>query len=120
MDRKWTYLMFVAGGVVLAFLLLKIGDMAWSYYGNKPNDMLLGGIAFVVAGAAAIAAWRNERLFTLATEVTGELKKVTWPTRKETMSATLVVIITVVVASLFLGIFDGLWSQVTSLIIPLK
>jgi preprotein translocase subunit SecE len=118
MERKWTYLMFAVAGLVLAYLLLKIGDWAWSYLGTKPNEWLINGVAFAVAGGVAWMAVRNERMFELATEVTAELKKVTWPTRKETMSATIVVIVTVVVASLFLGVFDALWSYLTRYITP--
>jgi len=39
-------------------------------------------------------------------EVKVELKKVTWPSRKQTMGSTLVVIILVVIISLFLGVVD--------------
>ena len=39
-------------------------------------------------------------------EVRVELKKVTWPSRKETIASTSVVLITVVLVSFFLGIVD--------------
>jgi len=39
-------------------------------------------------------------------EVKVELKKVTWPTRKQTIGSTVVVIILVMIISLFLGIVD--------------
>jgi len=39
-------------------------------------------------------------------EVKVELKKVTWPTRKQTMGSTVVVIILVMIISLFLGVVD--------------
>jgi preprotein translocase subunit SecE len=46
-------------------------------------------------------------------EVKLELKKVTWPTRKQTIGSTLVVIILVMIISLFLGIVDiGLSSLI--------
>ncbi len=46
-------------------------------------------------------------------EVKVELKKVTWPTRKQTLGSTLVVIILVMIIALFLGIVDiGLSSLV--------
>jgi preprotein translocase subunit SecE len=118
MEKKWTYLLFALGGLVLAYLLLKIGDWAWSYYGTKPNELLLGALAFGTGGVVAILALRNERLFTLASEVTAELKKVSWPTRQETISATIVVIVTVVIASLVLGVYDALWSFLTRYITP--
>jgi len=118
MEKKWTYLLFAGGGLVLAVLLLKVGDWAWNLYGTRANDLLLGTMAFGISGVVAVMAVRNERLFTLATEVTAELKKVTWPSRQETMTATLVVIITVFVAALFLGLFDASWSYLTRYITP--
>ncbi len=46
-------------------------------------------------------------------EVKIELKKVTWPSRKETMASTAVVIILVVIISSFLGLVDlGLSSLI--------
>ena len=39
-------------------------------------------------------------------EVRVELKKVTWPSRKQTLGSTVVVIILVMIISLFLGIVD--------------
>jgi preprotein translocase subunit SecE len=51
-----------------------------------------------------------DNLFTRAVqflrEVKIELKKVTWPTRKQTMGSTLVVIVLVMIISVFLGIVD--------------
>jgi preprotein translocase subunit SecE len=46
-------------------------------------------------------------------EVRVELKKVTWPSRKQTIGSTVVVIILVLIVSLFLGVVDvGLSSLV--------
>jgi len=39
-------------------------------------------------------------------EVKVELKKVTWPSRKQTIGSTVVVIILVIIISLFLGVVD--------------
>ncbi len=39
-------------------------------------------------------------------EVRIELKKVTWPSRKETIASTSVVLITVILVSFYLGIVD--------------
>jgi preprotein translocase subunit SecE len=40
-------------------------------------------------------------------EVKVELKKVTWPSRKQTMGSTLVVLVVVAIIALFLGIVDA-------------
>jgi preprotein translocase subunit SecE len=70
----------------------------------------------VVSGVAVWWAWRNEEIFGLASECVTELSKVAWPTRRETGAATLVVIITVIIASVFLGVFDFLWASLTGLL----
>ena len=43
-------------------------------------------------------------------EVKTELKKVTWPSRKDTLSGTVIVLVTVFVIALFLGLVDSLLS----------
>ena len=50
-------------------------------------------------------------------EVVAELKRVTWPTKKDTVAATWVVIITVIILSVFLGLVDLGLSQSIKLII---
>jgi preprotein translocase subunit SecE len=114
-DNKWVHVMFAIAGVLAAWLLTKCGEWAWSYFG-KPNELYIGVGAVVVAGIATVVAWKNEQVFTLASEVAGELRKVTWPSRKETLSSTIIVIITTIVASLLLGVFDATWSWVTRMI----
>ena len=46
------------------------------------------------------------------TEVRAEVKKVTWPTRREAMGGTAVVVFVVLVMALFLGIVDAILSKV--------
>ncbi len=51
-------------------------------------------------------------------EVKIELKKVTWPTRKQTMGSTAVVIILVLIIGLFLGIVDISLSNLIRMVLP--
>ena len=44
------------------------------------------------------------------TEVWGELRKVHWPTRQETLAATAVVVTVVLIVSAWLGLVDGVLS----------
>ena len=46
------------------------------------------------------------------TEVRAEVKRVTWPTRREAMGGTAVVVFVVLVMALFLGIVDAILSKV--------
>ena len=46
-----------------------------------------------------------------------ELKKVTWPTPKQTLASTAVVIIVVVIVSLFVGVVDFGLTKVVKLVL---
>jgi preprotein translocase subunit SecE len=54
------------------------------------------------------------RVRTFFREVRVEMKKVTWPTRKELLKSTGVVIVAVVIAAAFIGVFDYIWSVVVN------
>lgn len=45
-------------------------------------------------------------------EVRVEVKKVTWPSRKDAMGGTMVVLVVVLIVSVFLGIIDTLLSKI--------
>lgn len=115
MERKWVHVMFAVGGLLLAWLVAKTGDWIWSYF-SKPDSLIVGAGAVAVAGVATLIVWRNEYVFGLASEVVGELGKVTWPDRKQLLNSTIVVIVTTIVSALLLGLFDGIWSWATRII----
>jgi preprotein translocase subunit SecE len=50
-------------------------------------------------------------------ETIGELRKVSWPTRKEATSLTIVVLIVITVMSTFLGVLDFIYSRFFILIL---
>jgi len=51
------------------------------------------------------------------TNVKAELKKVTWPTRKDTYASTMVVIMLVIISAIFLGGVDVILSRLIRLIL---
>ena len=111
--NKFVHLTFALAALLAAFVLSRMIDWAWSYFA-KPNDLVINGFAILVAGTAAVVAYRNERVYASVVEVTRELEKVTWPTRKETSAATVVVIVTVLISAVILSSFDVLWSKLTT------
>ena len=52
-------------------------------------------------------------------DMKSELKKVQWPTRKQTVNNTLIVILCVVIVGIFIWIFDALASQIIKALISL-
>ena len=68
---------------------------------------VLAVVAGIVAGAALARLTEQGRTFAVfARESVGEVKKVVWPTRKETMQTTAAVFAFVVVMAVFLWISD--------------
>jgi len=49
---------------------------------------------------------------TFVQEVREELHKVTWPTRKETIATTWVVVVIIIIISLYLGVCDLLLNKI--------
>lgn len=49
--------------------------------------------------------------------VKSELKKVTWPTRKETYSSTIVVVVLVLVVAVFLWVIDSALSTAVRMLL---
>jgi len=52
------------------------------------------------------------RMRTFLREVRIEMTKVTWPPRKELLQSTGVVIIAVVIAAAYIGVFDYIWTVI--------
>jgi len=107
--NKYIHLAFAIGVLVVSFLVYKMGDWVWSYFA-KPNDLAMQGAALVLGAVGGIIAYRNERVFTTTSDVTRELEKVTWPNKKETYYGTIVVLVTVLIATAFLSFFDLIWA----------
>ena len=57
------------------------------------------------------------RAITFLGEVWAEMKKVHWPTRKETYAATLIVVVVTVLVAVFLGVVDFAISHVVQAIL---
>ncbi len=57
------------------------------------------------------------RTVTFLSEVWSELKKVHWPSRKETYAATLIVVIITIIVATFLGVVDYAISHLVRVIL---
>jgi preprotein translocase subunit SecE len=57
------------------------------------------------------------RATTFVTEVWSELKKVHWPTRRETYAATVVVVVITVIVAVFLGVTDYAISHLVRVVL---
>lgn len=64
-----------------------------------------------------VFARRSKHLMVLLNEAVNELSKVSYPTKKESGQSAVVVIVMVGIATLFLALFDSVWSFLTQLIL---
>jgi preprotein translocase subunit SecE len=58
-----------------------------------------------------------EKTMTFIRESYAELRRVTWPTRKEILGSTVVVLIVVGILMLFIGLFDFILSVLVRIIV---
>jgi preprotein translocase SecE subunit len=66
----------------------------------RPSSSPRGAVATKPAG----------KVRTFLREVKVEMSKVTWPPRKELLTATGVVIVAVIIAGVYIGVFDYIWN----------
>jgi len=113
--QKWVNLSYLAVAILFGYLVFSsTGKLVGAYdlETRVRNIDLFLRIGSVLAGALVfIGLYRNEKANQFMTEVVEELSRVAWPTQKETSSATMVVIVMVVVSGMVLGFLDYIWVQ---------
>jgi preprotein translocase subunit SecE len=120
--KRLVAIFFVLAAIAIGVFLEKVLGLVFSY--TRWNDPAVFGedwtlstiLGFAVAAVAAIVAWRTPKVQTTSLEIAGELKKVTWPTFRETRAATVAVVVATFIAAVILGVFDYVWAKVSSLI----
>lgn len=113
--ERWVQFAFVVTALITFFLTDKLITFVWSFFA-EPRSAIVTGAAAIVGLLTGFGLYRHPRVKTMADEVAGELSKVSWPSRQETWRNTLVTIITSIIAAVYLGLFDTLWSTFTDLI----
>jgi preprotein translocase subunit SecE len=122
--KRLVAVFYVFAAAVLGIFLEKLLGIAFSYarwndrqlLGELTVSDLAGYACYLVAAGAALATWRHQRAHAVSLEVAGELKKVTWPSLRETRAATVAVVVATFVAALVLGLFDFVWARLSALV----
>ena len=100
----------IADKAKLALAVVLVGVGIWGYYWLADTALVLRILAVLAGiGAGLAVGWLSApgRQFALfAGEAIGEVKKVVWPTRKETVQTTAAVFAFVVVMAVFLWLTD--------------
>jgi preprotein translocase subunit SecE len=91
---------------------------------NKPENKQVGALKSAVSRSSsrvasvrpttaprgAVSTKPHGRIRTFLREVRIEMGKVTWPSRKELITSTGVVIVAVIIAAVYIGVFDSIWN----------
>lgn len=56
-----------------------------------------------------------DKIINFIKEAIAELKKVIWPSRKELKNSTIVVVFTIIIASVFIGLIDLVFTKILTL-----
>lgn len=117
--QRFVYAAFMAGAILVAFLLTKITDGIWHKLAQlkpsfgEPQEEGVYLISGLVGVGLAVYAWRRREARTYVEEVASELSKVTWPGKKEVTNSTFVVVMTTIAATTFFAVMDQFWQFVT-------
>jgi preprotein translocase subunit SecE len=120
--KRMVGIFFVLAALAVGVFLEKVFGLVFSY--ARWSDPAVFGedwtlttvLGYAIAIVAAVVTWRTPRASAVALEIANELKKVTWPTLRETRAATVAVVIATFAAAIILGVFDYVWARLSSLV----
>ncbi|MBL7715518.1 MAG: preprotein translocase subunit SecE [Bdellovibrionales bacterium] len=119
--QKWVNLAYAAVCALFAYVILAGGTRLAAAYDLETKvrniDLIIRVGSIGLAAVLFFALFKNRQANGFMNEVVDELAKVTWPTQKETTSATVIVIIMVLISGVVLGLLDYVWTRLVQLVI---
>ena len=120
--KRVVAIFYFFAAVVVGIFLEKMLGLVFSY--ARWNDVgVLGAdwtlstlLGYGIAALVAVLAWRSPRINAVSMQVAQELERVSWPNLRETRASTVAVVVFTFVAAFLLGIFDLVWSRLSSLV----
>ena len=113
--QKWVNLSFLAAAILFGYIVFSTAGKIVGAYDLEARvrniDLILRSISALAGGVLFLALYKNEQANQFMNEVLVELSRVTWPTQRDTRSATVVVIIMVMISGMVLGLLDYCWVQ---------
>jgi len=117
---RFVVLAVIAAAVLCGTIMSQGFQWVWVWRA-WPNPYLMGVrelaltniLGYAAASIAALTVLKNQTSATFANEAVDELAKVTWPSREETGSSTIMVVIAVLISAAFFGVFDAIWMALT-------
>ncbi len=108
-------------GFKWAVAILLLGGAIGAFYVYSEESLLLRVIGLLVvsaiSGTIILQTEKGRQAWEFAREARTEVRKVVWPTRKETLQTTAVVIVMVSIVAVFLWLLDMLLAWIVRSVI---
>lgn len=130
--EKYVHASFFVAGILLSYLASKLLLALWNNLVDWPaavhavpallaysederasTTLIVGA---VVGLLVILRYYRRPAVRGWATDVVGELARVTWPSKETVTSGTLVVLIAGAVATIYVALLDRFWGYLTNLV----
>lgn len=120
--QRFVLLSFIVGAALTGMALRSAAVSLFAQFAWQDAlvlDLMSTSTAMALGGAALtfVALIRNTRAIQFTDETVGELLKVTWPTRDETVRASTTVVITTLFTAALLAAYDFLWKNLADLVL---
>ena len=104
--------------LVIAIAVLLVGIGGFYYYADASLLYRVLGLVgmVIVAVGIALTTSTGQAIMSFGREARGEVRKVVWPTRQETVQTTLMVVIAVIILGIFLWLIDMLLLNAVQLL----
>ncbi|MEZ4236010.1 MAG: preprotein translocase subunit SecE [Myxococcota bacterium] len=120
--QRYMLLAFIVLAVAVGLTVQSAAVSLFAQFAIR-DDRLLGLVttstvlAFVGGATCFFALTRSRAAGTFTREVVGELLRVTWPTREEAVRASTTVILTAILLSVLLAVYDFTWKNLADIIL---
>lgn len=120
--QRFVLLAFVLAALAVGFSLQAALVSAFAEFGfadNRIAGLMNTSSAVAILGGLGtfVGLIRSRRALEFAGEVVGELLRVTWPSRDETMKASTTVVLTTLFAAGLLAFYDFTWKNLADLVL---
>ena len=112
--QKWVNLSYVAVAILLGYIVSSFAVKLAGTYDLEARvrniELIIRVVSILVGLVVFVFLYRHDKSNQFMNEVVVELSRVTWPTQKETASATFIVMIMVLISGMVLGLLDYVWT----------
>ena len=120
-NRRWILISLFLFGITVgyvSFLLFRNINVMFRLATYFPfAEVLVKALPVVLGVGIFVWVYRSQSRMSYLDDVVGEIRKITWPTRKDTVASTIVVVIAILIIASILGVYDALCNWVIRQII---